>query len=92
MFQLQFMIEKWTSDIFTLPTIFYDISVSCNRFSKTEMRQFGASGTDVLSDKGDSCVHKFQLEVFDLLLGSLKYFWPEIKATRYAIIILQKIV
>ena len=34
----------------TLSTTFYDVSVSCNRFSKTEMRQFGASGTDGLKE------------------------------------------
>ena len=26
----------------------YDVSLSCNRFPKTEIRQFGASGTDEL--------------------------------------------
>ena len=40
------MIEKPRLDLLTLSTTFYDLSVSCNRFSKTEMRQFGASGTD----------------------------------------------
>ena len=49
MFQLQFMKGKLTPDFLTLPTTFYDVSVSCNRFSKTEMRQFGASGTDGLT-------------------------------------------
>ena len=49
MFQLQFMIEKGTPDYLTLPMLFYDVSVSNNRFSKTEMRQFGASGTDRLN-------------------------------------------
>ena len=33
-----------TCDLFTLSTTFYDVSVMCNLFSKTEMRQFGASG------------------------------------------------
>ena len=44
------MIEKWTPDLLTLPTTFYDVSVLCNRFSKTEMRQFGASTIHGLSD------------------------------------------
>ena len=43
------MIEKWTPDLLRLPTTFYDVSVSCNRFSRTEMRLFGASGTDGLN-------------------------------------------
>ena len=32
-------------------TTFYDVSVLCNLFSKAEMRQFDASGTDGLSKK-----------------------------------------
>ena len=43
------MIEKWTPDLLTLPTTFYEVSVSSNCFPKTEMRQFGASGTDGLN-------------------------------------------
>ena len=43
------MREKWTPDLLTLPTTYYDVSVSCNRFSKTEIHQFDASGTDALS-------------------------------------------
>ena len=40
MFQLQFT------------NAFHDVSVSRNRFSKSEMRQFGASGTDgLIGDK-----------------------------------------
>ena len=33
-----------------LPTTFYDVSVLCNLFSKTEMRQFGASGNQRIWD------------------------------------------
>ena len=44
------MIEKTTPDLLTLLTTFYEVSVSFNRFSKTEMRQFGASGTDGLTN------------------------------------------
>ena len=51
MFQLQFMIEKPRPDLLTLSTTFYDVSVLCNLFSKAEMRQFGASGTDGLISK-----------------------------------------
>ena len=42
------MIEQWTPDLLTLSTTFYDLSVSCDLFSNAEMRQFGASGTEVL--------------------------------------------
>ena len=48
MFQLEFIIEKWMPDLLTLSTTFYDASVSRNLFSKAEMRQFGASGTEGL--------------------------------------------
>ena len=50
MFQLHLMIEKWTPDLLTLSTIFYAASVSRNLFSKAEMSQFGASGTERLTD------------------------------------------
>ena len=40
------MIEKWTPDLLTQPTTSYNFSVSCNRISKTELRQFGPPGTD----------------------------------------------
>ena len=42
------MIEKPRPDILTLSTTFYDLSVTRNLFSKCEMRQFGASGTEEL--------------------------------------------
>ena len=45
-FQLQFMIEKPRPDLLTLSKTLYDLSVSRNLFSKAEMRQFGASGSD----------------------------------------------
>ena len=48
---LKFMIEQWTPDLLTLPITFYDVSVSYNRFSKTELLKFGASGTDGLNMK-----------------------------------------
>ena len=38
--------RKPTPDVSKISTTFYDVSVSCNGFSKTEMRQIGASGTD----------------------------------------------
>ena len=38
------MIEKPRPDILTLPTIFYDLSVSRNIFSKGEMGKFDESG------------------------------------------------
>ena len=38
--------EKSTPEILTLYTTFYDLSVPRNLFSKTEMRQFGALGTE----------------------------------------------
>ena len=47
-FQLQCMIEKPRPVLLTQPTEFYDLSVSRNLFSKAEMRQFGASGTEGL--------------------------------------------
>ena len=43
------MIEKPQPDLLTLSTTFYDLSFSRNLFSKSEMRQFGASGTEGLS-------------------------------------------
>ena len=49
MFKLQIMIEKLQPDLLTLSTTFYDGSVSRNLFLKSEMRQFGASGTEGLS-------------------------------------------
>ena len=36
--------RKWTPDLFTLYTTFYDVSVLSYLFSKTEMSQFGESG------------------------------------------------
>ena len=50
MFKLQFMIEKPTPDVLTLPTTFYDLSVSRNLFAKAEMPQFGTSGTEGLNN------------------------------------------
>ena len=41
---LHCMIVKPWPDVLTLSTTFYDLSVSRNLFSKTEMRQSGASG------------------------------------------------
>ena len=50
------MIEKPRPELLTLTTTFYDATVSRNLFSKAEMRQFGASGTEGLNtnftDKG----------------------------------------
>ena len=46
MFELQFMIKKWSPDLLTRSTTLYDVCVLCNLFSKAEMRQFGASGTN----------------------------------------------
>ena len=76
MFQLHFMIEKWTPNFLTLSTTFYDVSVSCNRFPKTEIGQFGASGTDrlnnsqpiVISDK-DHKETAEKMETMDRLVG-----------------------
>ena len=50
MLKLQCMIEKPWVDLLTLHTTFYDVSVSYNRFSNTEMRQFDTSGTDGLDN------------------------------------------
>ena len=49
MFQLQFMIEKWTPELLTLSTTFCD--VSRNLFPKAEMRHFGKSGIDGVSGR-----------------------------------------
>ena len=68
MFQLEFMIEKPRPDLLTLSTTFYDGSVSRNLFLKSEMRQFGASGTEGL-------MHNL---FNDLLPYKLKQF-PEIE-------------
>ena len=51
MFHLLFMIEKAQPDVLTLSMILHDLSVSRNLFSKAEMRQFGTSETEGLSDK-----------------------------------------
>ena len=50
-FELEFMLDKPWPDLLTLSETFYDLSVSCNLFSKSEMLQFGASGTEVLNKK-----------------------------------------
>ena len=50
-FQLQLMKDRWTPHLLKLSTTFYDVSVLCNIFWKTEMRQFGASGIDGLTLK-----------------------------------------
>ena len=39
------MIEKLTPDLLRLSTTFYELSVVCNHVSKSERRQFGASGS-----------------------------------------------
>ena len=41
--------ELRIANLLTLPTTLYDVSVLCNRFSKTEMRQFSPSVTDGLT-------------------------------------------
>ena len=46
------MIETLRPDVLTQSTLFQDVSVSCNLFSKAEIRQFGAARTERL--KGDS--------------------------------------
>ena len=51
MFQLQFIIEKLRPDLLTLFTTFYDLSVSRDLFSKAEIRQFGESGTEGLTNQ-----------------------------------------
>ena len=43
------MIKKRRRDVSTLLTTFYDRAVSRNLFSKAEMRQFGAAGTERLT-------------------------------------------
>ena len=45
MLQLKFMIEKPRSDVLTLSTTYYDLSISHNLLSMAEIRHFGASGT-----------------------------------------------
>ena len=42
MFQVQFLIGKWASDLLTLSMTFCDVSVSRNRFWNAKMRRFGA--------------------------------------------------
>ena len=44
MFQLQFMIENRTPDVFKLFATFYDLSASRNLLSKAKLRQFWPSG------------------------------------------------
>ena len=41
--------RKMRSDLLTLSTPFYGLSVSYNLFPKAEMRQFSASGTEGLT-------------------------------------------
>ena len=53
MFQSRFMIEKRWPDILALAITLYDLSVSRNLFSKDEMRQFGATGTEGLTLNGN---------------------------------------
>ena len=43
-----FLIQRWTPEILTLFSTIYDVPVSCNRFSKVEMRQCRPSGTERL--------------------------------------------
>ena len=68
LFQLQFMIEK--PDALTLFSTFYDLSVSCDLFSKAEMRQFGASGNQH-ETVGNRQVKKWKLTFcFQLIISS----------------------
>ena len=65
------MIEKWTPDLLTQPTTFYDLSVSRNLVFKAEMRLFGASGTDRLRGEFPANIGLFNLEKFE------KFVWGE---------------
>ena len=51
-FQFQRMIEKPRPELLTQFTTFFYLSVSRKLFSKAEMRQFGASGTEGLIQDG----------------------------------------
>ena len=50
-FNFHFRMEKSWHDILTLSRTCWDLSVSRNLLLKAEMRHFGASGTEGLSDK-----------------------------------------
>ena len=45
---VSYIIVKWTLKILTLSAVFFVLSVSHNRFSMAEMRQFDASRTEGL--------------------------------------------
>ena len=58
-FYLLFVIEKPRPGLLTLSAIFYELSDTYNLFSKAEMRQFGALGTDWLnSTRCRTCIRK----------------------------------
>ena len=87
MFQLYFIIEKLRPDVLTLFTTLYDHLVSRNLFSKSAMRQFGASGPerldiDVFVGLNDRCTQVAQSweslnksDCFILDLGNEIYVW-----------------
>ena len=57
LFQFLFLREKLTSDVLTLSTTFYDLSVSRNLFETNEMSYFRAGGTVGLRDlPPDECL------------------------------------
>ena len=57
-------------DILTSSMTFYDVSVYCNRFSKTEMRQFYLLGTDGLK----IYLFTFRLRVGNQGLATVWYY------------------
>ena len=88
MFQLYFIIEKLRPDVLTLFTTLYDHLVSRNLFSKSAMRQFGASGPERLDNiyvfvaPNDRCTQVAQSweslnksDCFILDLGNEIYVW-----------------
>ena len=50
-FQLQFMIRKPRHDLLPLSRTFYDLSASCNLFSKAKIGQFSTGGTEGLKSE-----------------------------------------
>ena len=70
-------LRKIDAQILTLSTTFYDVSVSCNRFSKAEVRQFAhremTGWADIMSDWE---LRKLLIEIFPMHvidLTGLKY-------------------
>ena len=69
------MIQKWRPDVLTTCTTFYDLPVSCNLFSKTEMRKLAPTVTNAYETYGNRRV-KFLSETVQRIGPAIFHvFW-----------------